>query len=141
MYPYCGPELFCKYILSTEFEILSDWKFSHDIYIRFDFSYPFLCLAIFVGPLFTYMFMFIYTTGPEYGTMASGWKGVLTEAESMAEIHLRIKDNLIQEVESKIATWKKEHYKKSAIGPCKGTKILDDDFKKVRGKLDFQFYS
>ena len=101
--------------------------------LSLDCDFIFSSLNYVISVIFPEMFkLYVVYSGPEYGTTASAWKGVLAEAESMAEIHLRIKDNLIQEVESKITAWKKENYKKSAIGPSKETKHLEDEFKKVR---------
>ena len=53
----------------------------------------------------------------------------------MAEIHTQIKDNLLENVEKEIAMWKKENFRKSALGSCKETKLLEEDFKKVRHRL------
>lgn len=77
------------------------------------------------------MFIFVMSSGPEYGTTASAWKGVLTEADRMADVHLQICERLRDEVEKEIALWKKENFKKSAIGLCKEAKTLEEDFKKV----------
>ena len=73
----------------------------------------------------------VVAAGPEYGTTAAAWKGVLTEADRMAEVHSRVKDRLIDTVEKEIAVWKKENFRKSALGPHKETKALEEDFKKV----------
>ena len=36
--------------------------------------------------------------GPEYGTTEAAWKAVLVEADRRCELHLRVKDNLLNEV-------------------------------------------
>ena len=49
----------------------------------------------------------------------------------MADIHLQIRENLIEKVEREIAMWKKDNFKKSALGASKETKTLEADFAKV----------
>lgn len=70
-------------------------------------------------------------TGNEYGTMQSGWRGVLSEAERVCALHNRIADQLMNEVHAKIKQWQKENYHKSMMH-FKETKELEDGFRKVR---------
>ena len=70
--------------------------------------------------------------GPEYGTMEAACKGVLTEAERVAELHLNVKDRLIGEIQTNIKTWKNDNYTKKLVGPSTGTKELEELFKKVK---------
>ena len=39
-----------------------------------------------------------FSPGPEYGTTEAAWKAVLVEADRRCELHLRVKDNLLNEV-------------------------------------------
>ncbi|XP_045479431.1 protein kinase C and casein kinase substrate in neurons protein 1 isoform X2 [Harmonia axyridis] len=69
--------------------------------------------------------------GPEYGTTEAAWKGVLVEADRRCDLHLRIKDNLINDVVSKIKNWQKDNYHKSMM-QLKEKKDMDDAFKKAQ---------
>ena len=73
----------------------------------------------------------MYPLGPEYGTTQAAWKGVLVESDSMAQIHTEIKEQLMNEVYSKVKEWKSSNFKKAVVGPCKETKHLEEEFKKV----------
>lgn len=70
--------------------------------------------------------------GPEYGTIAAAWRAILEEAESVADVHVKIRDDLINDVQNNVHQWKKENYKKPALGPCKETKQLEDEFRKAQ---------
>lgn len=50
--------------------------------------------------------------GPEYGTTEAAWKGVLVEAERRCDVHMKVRDNLCNEVISKIKGWQKDTYHK-----------------------------
>ena len=56
---------------------------------------------------------------------------MLTEADSLADVHLAMKDKLLQDVSSTVKQWRSENYHKGMVGPCKETKQLEDEFKKV----------
>ena len=70
-------------------------------------------------------------TGPEYGTTQAAWKGVLTEAERVADLHIEVKDKLLNDVQASIKQWRGENYTKPMMGHCKQTKELEDGFRKV----------
>lgn len=56
--------------------------------------------------------------GPEYGTTEAAWKGVLVESERLCDLHLRVKENLCNDIIQQVKTWQKETYHKvSAIFP------------------------
>lgn len=55
---------------------------------------------------------FEFLSGPEYGTMEAAWKGILTEADRLAEVHLKVKDDLIVGETQQIKSWQKEKYHK-----------------------------
>ncbi|XP_053202286.1 protein kinase C and casein kinase substrate in neurons protein 1-like isoform X3 [Panonychus citri] len=69
--------------------------------------------------------------GPEYGTMEAAWKGVNLEAERRCNIHLQIKDKLVEDVVPQIKQWQKDNYHKSMI-QLKEKKDFDDAFKKAQ---------
>lgn len=53
-----------------------------------------------------------FVLGPEYGTIEAAWKGILTEADRLSDVHLKVKDNLCSDVMTQIKTWQKENYHK-----------------------------
>lgn len=55
---------------------------------------------------------FFFFVGPEYGTIEAAWKGILTEADRLSDVHLKVKDNLCSDVMTQIKTWQKENYHK-----------------------------
>lgn len=50
--------------------------------------------------------------GPEYGTTEAAWKGVLVESERLCDLHLRVKENLCNDIIQQVKTWQKETYHK-----------------------------
>lgn len=50
--------------------------------------------------------------GPEYGTTEAAWKGVLVEADRLCDLHLKVKDNLCNDVITQVKTWQKDTYHK-----------------------------
>lgn len=50
--------------------------------------------------------------GPEYGTTEAAWKAVLNESDQVCDLHLRVKDNLLNQVHSNLKNWQKENYHK-----------------------------
>lgn len=61
---------------------------------------------------------------------------MLVEADRRCELHLRVKDNLLTEVQPQIKQWQKEAYHKSVM-QLKEKKEMDDAFKKVRVVCEF----
>lgn len=59
-----------------------------------------------------YKLRFVLFLGPEYGTMEAAWKGILTEAERLADVHLKVKENLCAGEVQQIKTWQKDNYHK-----------------------------
>lgn len=75
--------------------------------------------------------------GPEYGTSEAACKGVLVEADRINDLHLKIRDDLTNEVIHSIKSWQKDTYHKSLMH-IKERKDLEDAFKKAQkpwGKL------
>jgi hypothetical protein len=50
--------------------------------------------------------------GPEYGTTEAAWKGVLGEADRLCDLHLKVRDNLCNDVMQQVKTWQKDTYHK-----------------------------
>jgi len=69
--------------------------------------------------------------GPEYGTAEAGWKASLVEAERRCDLHLKVRDNLMNEVHVKVKQWQKENFHKSMM-QFKEKKDLDDAFRKAQ---------
>ncbi|XP_034247135.1 protein kinase C and casein kinase substrate in neurons protein 1 isoform X3 [Thrips palmi] len=69
--------------------------------------------------------------GPEYGTTEAAWKGVLVEADRLCDLHLKVKDNLCNDVITQVKTWQKDTYHKSMI-QIKERKEMEDQFKKAQ---------
>ncbi|XP_011180470.1 protein kinase C and casein kinase substrate in neurons protein 1 isoform X2 [Zeugodacus cucurbitae] len=69
--------------------------------------------------------------GPEYGTSEAAWKSVLTEAERISDVHLKIKENLCNDVNSQIKSWQKDNYHHTLM-QIKQRKDMEDMFKKAQ---------
>merc|ERR1719154_917187 len=69
--------------------------------------------------------------GPEYGTTEAAWKGVCSEADKTCELHLRVKDNLLNEVVNSIKNWQKDNYHRTMM-QLKEKKELEEQFRKVQ---------
>ena len=74
----------------------------------------------------------MYFPGPEYGSTEQSCKAVMLEAEGIADLHLEVRERLVNDVHNTIKAWRTENYHKSMVGQCKETKELEDGFKKVR---------
>ncbi|XP_014369183.2 protein kinase C and casein kinase substrate in neurons protein 1 isoform X3 [Papilio machaon] len=69
--------------------------------------------------------------GPEYGTMEAAWKGGMVEAERLSDLHLGVRDRLVNDVIAQIKNWQKDTYHKSMI-QLKERKEMDEAFKKAQ---------
>ncbi|XP_041968983.1 protein kinase C and casein kinase substrate in neurons protein 1 isoform X1 [Aricia agestis] len=69
--------------------------------------------------------------GPEYGTMEAAWKGGMEEAERLSDLHLSVRDRLVNDVIAQIKNWQKDTYHKSMI-QLKERKEMDEAFKKAQ---------
>ena len=72
-----------------------------------------------------------HIVGPEYGTTETAWKTVLNETDRRCELHLRVKDNLVNDVIQSIKNWQKDNYHKQLM-QIKERKELDDQFKRAQ---------
>lgn len=75
--------------------------------------------------------------GPEYGTTEAAWKGILTEAERVSDLHMNMKDQLCNDVMQQIRVWQKDNYHKVSqplrhsintlhLAVCCSTSVGDD---------------
>ncbi|KAF8788033.1 protein kinase C and casein kinase substrate in neurons protein 1-like isoform X2 [Argiope bruennichi] len=69
--------------------------------------------------------------GPEYGTTEAAWKSALVEADRRCDMHLRVRDRLVNDVIGQIKQWQKDNYHKSMM-TLKERKEMDDAFKKAQ---------
>lgn len=77
--------------------------------------------------------------GPEYGTAEAAWKAVLEEADRRSEIHVSVKDKLLNDVVASIKQWQKDSYHKSMMH-IKEKKEFEDNFKKVCIPIIFWYF-
>lgn len=56
---------------------------------------------------------------------------MLTESERLSDVHLKIKDNLCNDVTQQIKTWQKDNYHKTMMH-IKERKEMEDSFKKAQ---------
>ncbi|XP_043480389.1 protein kinase C and casein kinase substrate in neurons protein 1 isoform X2 [Leptopilina heterotoma] len=69
--------------------------------------------------------------GPEYGTTEAAWKGVLVESDRLCDLHLKVKENLCNDIIQQVKTWQKDAYHKSVM-TLKERKEMEDAFKKAQ---------
>ncbi|XP_005102566.1 protein kinase C and casein kinase substrate in neurons protein 2 isoform X2 [Aplysia californica] len=69
--------------------------------------------------------------GPEYGTTQGAWRGLLTEADHVADLHTNMAEKMMFEVHGSIKVWQKENYHKSMMH-FKETKEFEDNFRKAQ---------
>lgn len=56
----------------------------------------------------------------------------MTEAEKVSELHLEVKNNLMNEDFEKVKNWQKDLYHKQMMGGFKETKEAEEGFKKAQ---------
>ncbi|XP_069133499.1 protein kinase C and casein kinase substrate in neurons protein 1-like isoform X2 [Argopecten irradians] len=69
--------------------------------------------------------------GPEYATTQGAWRGLLQEADSVANLHTLVGENLMSKAYTDIKQWQKDNYHKSMMH-FKETKEMEDGFKKAQ---------
>ncbi|XP_051997583.1 protein kinase C and casein kinase substrate in neurons protein 1 [Xyrauchen texanus] len=70
--------------------------------------------------------------GPQYNSLERAWLAVMTEAEKVSELHLEVKNSLLNEDLEKVKTWQKESYHKQMMGGFKETKEAEEGFRKAQ---------
>ncbi len=71
--------------------------------------------------------------GSEYGSLEIGWKAVLKEANSVAELHLEIHQKLQEEIIESIQNWRSAHYHKPPMHlQLKEVKKADEGFARAQ---------
>jgi len=73
----------------------------------------------------------IIEKGPEYGTTEAAWKGVLVEADRLCDLHVRVKDDLCNDIMQQVKTWQKDNYHKTVLA-IKERKEMEESFKKAQ---------
>ena len=68
--------------------------------------------------------------GPEYGTNKEMLRNFVLEGDKLSDVHVKIKDSLLNLVNSKIRNWKDEHYRKQ-ICSCKPASTFKSEFEKA----------
>lgn len=72
----------------------------------------------------------IIIKGGEYNTTRQSWLDGLDEARSLANIHQKIAENILEKPHKKIGEWQKTHYHSKLMGGFKETDRLEKDFRK-----------
>eukprot|EP00128_Syssomonas_multiformis_P010031 Colp12_sorted_trinity150504_noHs@11809 len=67
----------------------------------------------------------------EFGTLKTGWGGLLADANTTADFHAEVCNNLISKVESSVMNWKNESYHKSMFR-WKETRVAEEEFQKAQ---------
>jgi len=67
-----------------------------------------------------------------YNTLEQSWLGSLNEAERCAQLHTKVKDNLMTDTYEKIKHWKKENYHSLTLGGIKESKVTNDEFARAQ---------
>ncbi|XP_077325531.1 protein kinase C and casein kinase substrate in neurons protein 2 isoform X2 [Lithobates pipiens] len=70
--------------------------------------------------------------GPQYGTVEKAWNALMTEADTVSELHLEVKNTLMNEDFEKVKNWQKEAYHKQIMGGFKETREAEDGFRKAQ---------
>ncbi|KAF6772072.1 hypothetical protein AHF37_09193 [Paragonimus kellicotti] len=73
-------------------------------------------------------------SGLEYGTGALAWKGLCREAETISNAHQSVRNLLIDEIQTGLKHWQKEHFHKTPLPPqtLKESKLFEQDFEQAQ---------
>lgn len=67
-----------------------------------------------------------------YNTQEASWLQMLNEADRTADLHLKIKENLMTDPYEKVKAWKKENYHTMTLGGLKESKQASDEFSRAQ---------
>jgi hypothetical protein len=70
--------------------------------------------------------------GSEYGTMKTTWNASLTEADRLADIHLKTHNVLNEDLTASIKAWQKQNFSKTLVNQIKISKDYEEEFKKAQ---------
>ncbi|XP_078463240.1 protein kinase C and casein kinase substrate in neurons protein 2-like isoform X1 [Lampetra planeri] len=70
--------------------------------------------------------------GPQYGTVATAWKGLMNEADNVSTLHVDMRTQLMSKDIETIKGWQKDAFHKQMIGGFKETKEAEDNFRKAQ---------
>jgi hypothetical protein len=69
---------------------------------------------------------------PEYGTAKATWSSITTEAHSLSEMHLKMHDDIEEQLISDVKAWQKQNYQKTIMNTLKIAKQYEDEFTKAQ---------
>lgn len=58
-------------------------------------------------------------------------RGCVDSTSRLAEVHIAVKDRIVNAILVRIKDWKNENYKKQIVGGCREAKVFEEDFRKV----------
>lgn len=69
-------------------------------------------------------------SGLEYASGAIPWQGLCREAEAISNVHLNVRNILVDEIQTSVKHWQKEHFHKTPLPPhaLKEAKQFEQDF-------------
>lgn len=58
-------------------------------------------------------------------------RGCIDATSRLAEVHVAVKDRIMNAILVRVKDWKNENYKKQIVGGCREAKLFEDEFRKV----------
>jgi hypothetical protein len=69
---------------------------------------------------------------PEYGTAKAAWSSITIEASSLSEVHLKMHDDIEDQLISDVKSWQKQNYQKTLMNTLKISKQYEEEFAKAQ---------